>query len=47
MCPIIDHYDTHHTQVLFHITTEKKGSLMAKIYRFESFRDVRLKQGIY
>jgi serine/threonine protein kinase len=33
--------------VYFHITTVGKHNYLAKIYKFDSFRDVRFKQGIY
>ena len=33
--------------MLFHINSCKKQSQVAKIIKFDSFRDVKLKQGLY
>ena len=47
LSPIFDIYDKHNNQVYFHITTTGKHNYLTKIYKFDSFRDVRLKQGLY
>ena len=47
LCPIYDPYDKQNSQMLFHINSCKKQSQVAKIIKFDSFRDVKLKQGLY
>lgn len=47
MSPIFDHYDQNNAHVYFHVTTAGKHSYLIKIIKFDSFRDVRFKQGIY
>jgi serine/threonine protein kinase len=47
LSPIIDPYDQNREQVYFHITTAGKHNYVTKILKFDSFRDVKLKEGIY
>ena len=47
LCPIIDQYDTRDEHCYFHITTSTKHDYILKIIEFDSFRDVKFKQGIY
>ena len=47
LCPIYDPYDKQNSQMFFHINSCKKQSQVAKIIKFDSFRDVKLKQGLY
>lgn len=47
LSPIFDPYDSLNSQVYFHITTGGRHNYMAKVIKFDSFRDAKLKQALY